>query len=120
MSDNKNNGGMMQVCGLWKNKDREGRTFLSGNLNSSVGILIFLNGYKNDDKQPDYMMKYVQREQQDKKPDATNGDDLDQSAGGMTPDQSAAQRGSTVPPTHNSNGTPVCAEDDIPFDQPRT
>lgn len=116
MSDTKNNG-MMQVCGLWKNKDKEGRTFLSGNLNASVGILIFLNGFKSDEKQPDYRMYYVQREQ-DKKPDASLGtDDLDQPAGQQVdPERAAAARGATTPPTHNSNGTPVCAEDDIPFD----
>ena len=58
---------MMRVAGLWKNKDKNGDTFLSGNL-GSLKVLLFPNKYRNKEvtsdgkSAPDFIMYYSERE----------------------------------------------------------
>ena len=55
----------VKVAGLWRNKARDGRSYLSGNL-GDARILIFPNGYKKGEKEPDYHMYLAPRPQQAK------------------------------------------------------
>ncbi|OPZ63133.1 MAG: hypothetical protein BWY86_00022 [Candidatus Aminicenantes bacterium ADurb.Bin508] len=47
---------MTKLTGLWKNKDKEGNTFLSGNLNAITTVMVMPNTFKKDQKEPDYFM----------------------------------------------------------------
>lgn len=110
MSDQNGNGHkeMMQVCGLWKNKDSKGRTYLSGNLNGAVRVLIFLNGYKSEEKQPDYRMYYVQNEKKDDAPAGdAGGDPLDQTPEAPAPEPTPEQKAAAA--------EAQTKEDNIPF-----
>jgi hypothetical protein len=49
----------IKVAGLWKNQ-KDGREYLSGNW-GDVRILIFPNGYKERDNQPDSYMYLAPR-----------------------------------------------------------
>lgn len=49
---------MVRIAGLWKNKQKDGKTYISGNLGGAK-ILIFENSFKAEDKHPDYTMYLV-------------------------------------------------------------
>jgi uncharacterized protein (DUF736 family) len=46
---------MLKITSLWKNKDKNGNTYLSGRL-GDMQIKIFTNQYKKEDKHPDFIM----------------------------------------------------------------
>lgn len=43
---------LIKITGLWENKDKDGNTYLSGNLSQTSRILIFWNK-KKEGKSPD-------------------------------------------------------------------
>lgn len=47
-----------KLTGLWKNKDKNGNTFLSGSLNAIAQVMVMPNTFKKegDDKAPDYYL----------------------------------------------------------------
>lgn len=102
---NAERGAMIQVCGLWKGTDKNGKTFLSGSL-GNVRVMIFLNTFKSDEKHPDYRM-YVSEREHDEKRQAVEGDPLAQDA--AQPPQTASPSGE--PPAK----APAGKENDIPF-----
>jgi len=44
----------IRITGLWKGKDKNGNTFLSGNLNAISRVLVMPNTFKKEEKEPDY------------------------------------------------------------------
>ena len=68
MTDESN--GMIKLCGLWKNKTSEGKTYYSGGLSYSTNILLFPNKYKEsaDDKKPDLILYIARKEKKEDKP----------------------------------------------------
>lgn len=46
---------MIQLGGLWKGTDKQGNEYFSGYL-GNARLIIFKNGYKKEDKHPDYVM----------------------------------------------------------------
>lgn len=45
----------VKLTGLWKEKDKNGNTFLSGRLNQITSIMVMPNTFKKEgDKGPDY------------------------------------------------------------------
>jgi len=44
---------MLKLAGLWKT-EKDGKTYLSGNIGPGIRILVFRNQYKKDSKHPDY------------------------------------------------------------------
>ena len=59
---------MIRVGGLWKNKDRNGNTYLAGNL-GGLRVMIFPVTEKRGEKSPDYSICFDEnkpKEQQDK------------------------------------------------------
>ncbi|OGF97681.1 MAG: hypothetical protein A2Z06_01355 [Candidatus Glassbacteria bacterium RBG_16_58_8] len=53
----------IRLTGLWKNKDKNGGTFLSGNLNSVTSLLVFPNTRKKEGgKDPDFYLYLKQNE----------------------------------------------------------
>ena len=46
---------MIQIGGLWENKDKKDNVYLSGYLGNAK-IIIFKNGFKKEQKHPDWIM----------------------------------------------------------------
>lgn len=45
---------MIRVSGLWKSKDKQGRTFYSGTVNKTSKVLIFPVRNRTNDTQPEF------------------------------------------------------------------
>jgi len=54
---------MTKVGALWLRESKKGNKFMSGNCND-VKIIVFKNGKKDNEKQPDYLI-YLQEEKKD-------------------------------------------------------
>jgi hypothetical protein len=54
-------GDLLKLGGLWK-AEKEGKTYLSGNLGPGVRILIFPNKFKKEASHPDYTIFLAQTE----------------------------------------------------------
>jgi len=59
---------MIKVTGLWKAKDKNGNTYLSGALNVITQLAIMPNTFKRNEKDPDY---FVYIKEAKKKGDST-------------------------------------------------
>ena len=46
----------IKLTGLWKEKDKNGNTYLSGKLNELTSILVMPNTFKKESKDPDYFL----------------------------------------------------------------
>lgn len=53
----------IRLNGLWHNRDRKGKDYLSGSL-QSMRILIFSNNYHQSDRDPDYILYVCQSDRQ--------------------------------------------------------
>ena len=60
----------IRLTGLWKAKDKKGRTYLQGSISPVVKVFVMENGYKTEDKQPDY---YLYLSPHSKQKDQENG-----------------------------------------------
>lgn len=56
---------MIRVTGLWKQTDKSGHTFLSGNLNPISSVMVMPNTFKKDGKEPDYFLYFKQNEKKE-------------------------------------------------------
>lgn len=68
-----------KLTGLWKNKDKNGNTFLSGSLNAITQIMVMPNTFKQEgeSKAPDYYMYIAAKEKPEGKPkDSSPATDL--------------------------------------------
>ncbi len=61
----------VKLTGLWKNESKAGKTYLAGSL-GSARIMIFPNGYKEKNNDPDYIMYLVPGKPKDR---PSTGDD---------------------------------------------
>lgn len=62
----------IKLTGLWKNTSKGGETYYGGNLTPNARILIFKNGFKAADKDPDlivYLAPVDRQAQTDPKPE---------------------------------------------------
>jgi hypothetical protein len=57
--DNRDNKSMINVTGLWLNKDKNQNSYMAGNC-GNVRYWVFKNRNKKDDKDPDYILKISQ------------------------------------------------------------
>lgn len=64
-----------KLTGLWKNKDKEGRTYLSGSLGVSK-LMVYPNGYKKAEKDPDYVAYLVQPDRRESSEPSTPSEDF--------------------------------------------
>ena len=66
MNSNNNGGtGLTRVCGLWKGQTKDGKTYLSGTF-GGARVMIFPNGYKEKDSDPDFILNIAQNQPKDK------------------------------------------------------
>lgn len=49
---------MIQLCGLWIGKTKNGDTYFSGTLGGNK-VMVFKNNYKKSDNHPDYIINLV-------------------------------------------------------------
>lgn len=59
------------LTGLWKKTTKNGMEFLSGNLSPKASLLIFPNGYKQKETDPDYYIYLAPNEPKEKRLDTT-------------------------------------------------
>lgn len=64
-----------RLSGLWKQKDKQGRTYLSGSL-GSARLLVMPNDYKKTEKEPDYVVYVVPAEKKEASQGSLVGEDL--------------------------------------------
>jgi hypothetical protein len=65
-----------KLTGLWKNKTKDGKTYLSGSLGMSR-LLVLPNDYKRNEKDPDYNVLLCPQEKKDKPKNGTSVDPWD-------------------------------------------
>ena len=72
-----NTSSKAKLTGLWRNKGKDGKTYLSGSLGVSA-LMVYPNGFKRSDKDPDYVAYLVQKDRKAASNDAVadNDDDL--------------------------------------------
>jgi len=58
----------VKLCSLWKNKTKDGKEYLAGYLGDSK-IMVFPNGYKTEEKHPDFNVYLVPKKQPEEKKD---------------------------------------------------
>lgn len=65
-----------KIGALWLGKSDKGTNYMSGVIQDSEGndirVIVFKNGYKEEDKHPDYVV-YLSKERQTEKPANGNG-----------------------------------------------
>ncbi len=47
---------LLRLTGLWKNKDKTGKTYLTGHLNAMTEVVILPNTRKAKENEPDFNM----------------------------------------------------------------
>tara|TARA_Y100001949_G_C15888962_1_gene287252 strand:- start:281 stop:511 length:231 start_codon:yes stop_codon:yes gene_type:complete len=47
---------LLKICGVWKNKDKNGNEYFSGNYTYGTKLLIMHNSYKEKNSDPDYIV----------------------------------------------------------------
>ena len=55
-------GEKVRLCGLWKNESKDGGTYYSGSLSPGVKLLVFKNGFKKENRDPDLIAYLVPAE----------------------------------------------------------
>lgn len=68
---------MIKLCGLWKNKTKDGKVYYSGGLTYSSNLLLFSNAYKEspDDKKPDLILYIGKKEKKEDNPKTQESED---------------------------------------------
>jgi hypothetical protein len=60
---------MVKLTGLWKNTDKEGKIYLTGQFNPAAAMVVLPNTFKKKDNEPDYYLyvKPVEKKAKDEK-----------------------------------------------------
>lgn len=64
----------IRIGGLWKNKTKDGKSYLSGNF-GTCRILVFPNEKKEKESQPDFSIHLVENKPKENGGKASSGDD---------------------------------------------
>ena len=56
---------LIKVGGLWKNKDKNGNDYFSGNFTYGTKLLVMTNSYKDKENDTDYMVYIAQKEKKE-------------------------------------------------------
>lgn len=75
--DQKSNGtgDIIKLCGLWKNKTKDGKTYYSGGLTYLTNLILFNNEYKRGENDPDLILYIAKKEQKPKSQEQEVDDD---------------------------------------------
>lgn len=75
-SNTNDNNGMIRLGGLWKNETKDGKTYLAGSF-GGARLMIFPNGYKDKDSDPDYVVTMAQAQPKKDKAEDKKSNDID-------------------------------------------
>jgi len=106
MADSK----LIHLTGLWKKTTRDGKTFLTGNLNDGATVLIFANDRKEKDNHPDYRLYLAPREREER---GERGERHGSRGGGERGERYGSRGRREEPPV--DGGDDGGGDDDIPF-----
>ena len=70
--DNSTND-MVRIGGMWKNETKQGKTYLAGSF-GGARLMVFPNGYKEKDSDPDYVLCISQGQSKKDKAEAKSTD----------------------------------------------
>ena len=73
--DNSAKSEMVRLGGLWKNETKDGKTYLSGTF-GGARLMIFPNGFKEKDNDPDYVVTIAQSQAKKDKAEAQKSDEF--------------------------------------------
>ena len=59
-------GELVKIGGLWKNKDKNGNDYFSGNFTYQTKLLVMTNSFKDKENDPDYMVYITKKDQEPK------------------------------------------------------
>ena len=59
-------GELVKIGGLWKNQDKNGNDYFSGNFTYGTKMLVMSYTFKNKDNDPDYMVYITKKDQEPK------------------------------------------------------
>lgn len=63
-----------KLTGLWKKQDKQGKDYFTGSLTGSARLVIFPNGFKNKETDPDYIAYIVPAEKRNEFGSSTRDD----------------------------------------------
>ena len=58
---------IVNLCGLWASKDKNGNAMMSGKLSFSSKVFVFKNSNKKKESEPDYFLKIAANEKEEPK-----------------------------------------------------
>ena len=59
-------GELVKIGGLWKNQDKNGNDYFSGNFTYGTKMLVMTNTFKDKENDPDYMVYITKIDQEPK------------------------------------------------------
>ena len=59
-------GELVKIGGLWKNQDKNGNDYFSGNFTYGTKMLVMTNTFKDKENDPDYMVYITKKDQEPK------------------------------------------------------
>ena len=54
----------LKIGGLWKNKDKNGNDYFSGNFTYGTKMLVMTNTFKDKENDPDYMVYITKKDKE--------------------------------------------------------
>ena len=57
-------GELEKIGGLWKNKDKNGNDYFSGNFTYGTKMLVMTNTFKDKENDPDYMVYITKKDKE--------------------------------------------------------
>ena len=64
---------LVRIGGLWKNETKDGKTYLGGSF-GGARLMIFPNGFKEKDSDPDYVLCISQAQPKKEKAESNRND----------------------------------------------
>ena len=59
-------GELVKIGGLWKNQDKNGNDYFSGNFTYGTKMLVMSNTFKDKENDPDYMVYITKKDKEPK------------------------------------------------------
>ena len=56
-------GELVKIGGLWKNQDKNGNDYFSGNFTYGTKMLVMTNTFKDKENDPDYMVYITKKDE---------------------------------------------------------
>ena len=67
---------LLKLGGLWKNQDKNGNDYFSGNFTYGTKLLIMTNTFKEKNTEPDYIAYITKQDKKEDKKDTSSSSDI--------------------------------------------